>query len=103
MPTLKLTPTTVDRLKAPDPTGTQQIYWDSTLSGFGVLVSGTTSVKSYVVQRKVAGTRRKRRMTLDKTNILTLEQARARAIGMLGEFSAGKDPKLERKREALSA
>jgi hypothetical protein len=37
MPTLKLTTTTLKKLRAPDPSGKQVIHWDETLRGFAVL------------------------------------------------------------------
>ncbi|MGH7102276.1 MAG: hypothetical protein ACREFJ_07745 [Acetobacteraceae bacterium] len=51
MATIHLTEGAVGKLKAPDPSGRQTLHWDDGLKGFGVLVSGTTSGKSYVAQR----------------------------------------------------
>jgi hypothetical protein len=53
MPKLKLTAKTVAALPAPSPNGKQTLYWDSEVRGFGVLCSGTTNGKSFVVQRDV--------------------------------------------------
>ena len=53
MPKLKLTKRAIERLPAPHPSGRQVLYWDTELRGFGVLVSGTTNAKTYVVQRKL--------------------------------------------------
>jgi cellulase/cellobiase CelA1 len=55
MAKIKLTKRAVERLPAPDPSGKQTLHWDTELRGFGVLVSGTTNGKSYVVQRDVNG------------------------------------------------
>jgi integrase len=98
MPTVKLTKTTIDRLPAPHPSGRQVLYFDAGLRGFGVLVSGTTTTKSFIVQKKLRGTQTSRRVTIGATNVLALEEARARAIALLSEFSEGLDPKAERKR-----
>ena len=55
MPKLKLTETSVKDLAAPDPSGKQRLYWDTAHKGFGVLCSGVTNAKSYVVERDVKG------------------------------------------------
>ena len=91
MPKLKLTAKSVDKLKAPSPNGKQQLYWDSELRGFGVLVSGTTNGKSYVVQRDVNG--QSRRITVGPTNVLSLDEARRRAEAVLADMYRGLDPK----------
>ena len=59
MPMLHLTERSIAKLAAPDPSGKQSLYWDATLRGFGVLVSGTTNSRSYVCQRDI-GRRSKR-------------------------------------------
>jgi len=90
-----LTKRAVEQLKAPDPSGKQKLHWDSTLTGFGVLVSGTTTAKSYIVQRDVGG--RTRRVTIGATNVLTLDAARKRAEVVLADFYQGIDPKAGRR------
>src|SRR5580704_5738571 len=55
MPTIKLTKRAISALPAPDPSGKQVLVWDADLKGFGVLVSGKTKAKTFVVQRKLAG------------------------------------------------
>jgi len=74
MPRLKLTKTTIDRLKAPDPSGRQRLHWDTDLKGFGVLVSGKTNARTYIVQRDIAGI--SRRITIGATNVFSLDDAR---------------------------
>jgi integrase len=91
MAKLKLSAKAVEKLRAPDPSGNQTLYWDTELRGFGVLVSGTTNGKSYVVQRDVNG--RSRRVTIAATNVLSLEKARKEAEGILADFYKGIDPK----------
>jgi integrase len=87
VPSLKLTEKSIAKMRAPDPTGEQNLYWDSELRGFAVLCSGRTNAKSYVVQR--GNTRR----TVARTTELTLAQARAVAAAMLYELRLGNDPK----------
>jgi hypothetical protein len=50
VPNMKLTKAAVMGLQAPHPSGKQTLIWDTRLKGFGVLVSGVTPAKSYVVQ-----------------------------------------------------
>jgi integrase len=100
MPTIKLTRRTIEGLPAPHPSGRQVIFWDEGMRGFGVLVSGTTATKSFVVQRKIKGAHRTRRITLDRVDVIDLETARQRAITVLAELGAGVDPKAERRRRA---
>lgn len=95
MAKLKLTVKQVERLRAPAPSGQQTLYWDTELKGFGVLVSGTTKGKSYVVQHDLPGGRT-RRVTIGPTNVFTLGQAQQRAKGLLSDFLAGRDPKAKR-------
>ncbi len=92
MPTVKLSQKFATRLPAPDPSGRQTFYWDSELKGFGVLVSGRSSSKAYVVQH-VLSDRRTRRVTIAPTNLVKFEDARERAKKILGEFYLGIDPK----------
>jgi integrase len=92
MPKLKLTARAIDRLPAPDPSGKQTLYWDIELRGFGVLVSGTTSNKTFVVQRDLRGGLT-RRVTVAPVNVLDLDAARERAKLVLADFFRGVDPK----------
>lgn len=98
MPKMTLTQAAVSALKAPDPSGRQVLYWDSEFKGFGVLVSGRTNSKAYVVQRDINGNTR--RITVGATNILSLPKARDKAVLLLAEFAEGIDPKRRRKAEA---
>jgi hypothetical protein len=68
------------------------VYWDADLRGFGVLVSGRTTVKSFIVQRDLAGGRT-RRVTIASVAELSLSEARDRARPLLVAMRAGKDPK----------
>jgi integrase len=92
MPTVKLTEKSVARLKAPDPSGRQVLHWDAELKGFGVLCSGVTSTRSYVVQRALPGGRT-RRVTVASVAELPLRDARDRAAKILVDMRTGIDPK----------
>jgi Arm DNA-binding domain len=91
MPKLKLTATAIAKLKAPDPSGKQQLHWDSELTGFAVLCSGVSIAKSYIVQRDIGG--KARRITIAPCNVLDLDKARVKAKLVLAQFYEGKNPK----------
>jgi hypothetical protein len=95
--TVSLTHTYVANLKAPGPSGKQRLFWDSDLKGFGVLVSGVTNTKTYVVQHDVKGGAQGRRITIGPTNVLTVDDAREQAIDLISKMMKGIDPKLEAK------
>jgi integrase len=94
MPQKKLTERTVAKIKAPDPSGRQVMYWDEELKGFGVRVSGTTNDKSYIVQKALAG--KSRRITIGPCNVVSASAARIQAAIKLGDFARGIDPKAKR-------
>jgi integrase len=107
MAQLKLTVRAIERLAAPDPSGKQKLYFDTELRGFGVLVSGVTASKSFIVQRDLRGGRT-RRVTVGPTNVLTLDAAREQAKLILADFYRGVDPKVAARgkrtlRQALEA
>jgi integrase len=100
MPTLKLTKTTIERIRAPDPSGRQVIHWDAELKGFGILASGTTTAKSYIAQRRLPDGRA-RRLTLGAVGeFARVEDARRKAGELLQGLRVGVDPKAERRRAA---
>jgi len=102
MANLKLTKRAIEKLPAPHPTGKQQLVWDTELKGFGVLVSGATTEKTYVVQHKLKDGRT-RRVTVGPVNAIDLDGedgARARARKVIGEIYAGADPKATAARRA---
>jgi integrase len=99
MSSLKLTKRAIERLSAPDPSGKQTLHWDAELKGFGVLCSGASAAKTFIVQRKLPGGVT-RRVTVGAVNALDLDDARARAREVLAEFYQGKDPKAERREAA---
>ena len=71
MPTQKLTEKSIRAMPAPDANGKPVIYWDDDLRGFGVLCSGRTNAKTYVVQRGL-GDGRRRRVTIAACNVLDI-------------------------------
>lgn len=90
MPTVTLTPDGVPVLPYVGRGSNQQcIYWDRTLSCFGVRVypSGRRAyVCSYRLQR------RKRLQVLGRVEVLTLDQARLLGIATLAKVAIGADP-----------
>jgi integrase len=93
MSRIKLTERVIDRLAAPDPSGKQVLHWDADLKGFGVLCSGVTNSKTYIVQRTLPDGRT-RRVTVAAANEIDLAKAREEAAEMLVELRKGRDPKL---------
>lgn len=99
MPRMKLTKQAIRKLRAPEPSGRQVLYWDTEQKGFGLLVSGRTNTKSYVVQREVNG--RSRRVTLGTVAEFdaakkSIDDARKEAADLVHEMRKGKDPKAHR-------
>jgi integrase len=93
VPTVNLTEKKIERLKAPDQSGKQVIHWDDELRGFGVLCSGVSNAKTFIVQRALRGTGRTRRVTVASVAELPLKEARDRAAKLLLEMRDGQDPK----------
>ncbi len=88
---LKLTETSVAKLKAPDPSGNQVVWWDTEVTGFGVLCSGVKTAKSYIAQRRVEG--KICRVTIGDARTLPVDEARDRAAKKLDEMRRGINPK----------
>ena len=63
------------------------VYWDRTLSGFGVRVYATGS-KVYVVQTRSGG--RSKRVTIGRHGVIAAEQARRRAALIIARIKSGK-------------
>jgi integrase len=101
MPTIKLTKTATERIAAPTKSGKQELYWDADLKGFGLLASGVTTAKTFIVQRMVAS--KSRRVTVGPANVIGIDKAREKAIGILGDMIAGIDPKEQRRAEQAAA
>lgn len=97
MPNAKLTQNVVDRAKH---AGTEPLFlWDERLTGFGLAVYGS-GTKRYIIQFRVKGSRRSRRMVIGSAARLDLEVARKRAKELLGHVDLGRDPLGEQLRVA---
>ncbi len=82
----KLTPAFCQKARAEEG-AERSLYWDVSMSGFGLLVTAAGH-RSYVVQFRMHG--RSRRMTID--GVLGLVAARKQARALLGEVAHGRDP-----------
>ena len=90
----KLTKRFVESVVVP-PAGTAEVViWDSELPGFGLRVK-SSGVRSYMLQYRNASNR-SRRVTVGRHGVLTAEEARQHARGLLADAKRGKDPAAER-------
>src|SRR5215212_5767928 len=96
MARVKLTERMIGRLEAPDPSGKKAFYWDTEQRGLGLVVSGTTLTKSWVVQSDAGG--KTKRIAFADANLLSLAEARQRARRMLLDMHDGVDPRAGRAR-----
>lgn len=93
MPNVRLTKSVVEKLQ---PKGPETIYWDEALPGFGVRVKASGS-RSYVVQYRNRDNGRSCRMTVGPHGpLLSYQQARDRARGILADALRGADPAADR-------
>jgi integrase len=93
-PTPNKIPLTMERIrKLPYAKGAQKIYWDSKLSGFGVRVG--LSAKTFIVQRDVNG--KSKKVSIDKFGVISLDDARDRAMKLLSRMGEGIDPNKEKR------
>lgn len=93
MPTLKFRQDTVRSIPYQGPGGKHQcVYWDVALEGFGLRVY-PSGRRVYVCSYRVR--RRKRLATLGRADVLTLDQARKKAIAYLGKVASHEDPQDE--------
>jgi len=88
---IKLTKSVVEKLPVPE-TG-QEIYRDKELKGFGIRVT-RGGTKTYVVEKRIS--RKVRRVTLGRSNVLSAEEARKRAQEFLGKVAGGRNPIAEK-------
>lgn len=89
---LKLTKRTVAGI-VPDPT--RDIYaWDNELRGFGLRVK-PTDVRSFIIQYRNSGSI-SRRLTIGKSGVLTVDEARTLAKRALADVIKGGDPAANR-------
>jgi integrase len=93
---MKFTEKSIRKLQAPTASGKQEIVWADEPTGFGILLSGVSPSRTYIVQRALpSGVRR--RVTVGPTNVLSLADATEKAKLILAEFYQGRDPKGGRK------
>jgi integrase len=103
VPNVKLTIKGVAGIAAPDPSGKQVIHWDTDLRGFGVLASGTTTAKTYIVQRRLPDGKTRRVTVGAVGEFEKVEDARRNAGRVLLELREGRDPKAEKRTTAARA
>lgn len=90
MPKLRLKKSVVDGLQAEN--GTDTVFWDTHLKGFGLRIK-PNGTKSYVVQYRNRNSGRSRRKTIGQHGpLFSLNQARDIARGLLADAARGSDP-----------
>jgi integrase len=90
MPTLKLRQDGIRTLYYQGTGGKHQcVYWDTALESFGVRVY-PSGRRTYVCAYRIR--RRKRLATLGRADVLTLDQARKKAVAYLGKVAGNEDP-----------
>lgn len=89
---MKLTQLSINKI--PIPVNKQKIYYDDNLKGFAVRVT-STGIKSYCLEKKMGN--KLRRITISRTNELSLDDAKKEAQKLLGSIAIGANPYLERK------
>lgn len=94
MPKLHFTKRSIDAISYPN--SGQILYRDPALRGFGVRVGAQSKV--YFVEGQV--NHRTKRVSIGRADVLSVDIARKRALGILSEMSEGKDPTAEKRREA---
>jgi integrase len=93
MATLKLTKSAVERVPLTK-TG-QNVYWDTDMKGFGLVVGMNT--KSFIAQTNIQG--KAVRVTLGRFGLHSVDEYRERARKQIGAMKDGIDPREEAKRE----
>jgi integrase len=93
MAQVELTEKKIRQLKAPDPSGRQTFFWDAKLPGFGVVCSGTSAIKTYVVRGRVRG--RNVRPTIGRVGLISLEEAKRLAKERMVELLDGVDRRVK--------
>lgn len=97
MSTFKFTKRAVEEIELPK-TG-QVLHRDSMLRGFGLRVGQQSKV--FVVEGQV--NRRTKRVTIGRTDVMSVDDARKRAMAVLSDMAAGKDPSADRRKAAMEA
>lgn len=97
MPTLQFTKQKIDAL--PHPKSGQVLYRDTLLRGFGLRVG--LGKKVFVVEGQAAG--RSRRVTIGRTDIMSVDEARKRAMRILSDMAGGIDPNEEKRKKVIES
>jgi hypothetical protein len=94
----KLTAKFVESIACPldDPV---MIVRDTELKGFGLRV--TPKSKSYVAESRVNG--KSKRLTLGRADLISVDEARKKALCLLSQMASGIDPSAESEAEKVSA
>jgi integrase len=85
--------------KAKPPAKGREVIWDHDMPGFGCRVF-PSGQRSFIVQYRLPGSRKKQTATLGVYGRVTLPQARKRAQEILAKVRLGGDPQTERKARA---
>jgi len=93
MPTIKLTKAGIDCLR---PRPADAVYWDSTLSGFGVKVTPKGRKVFIAMYRTQGGKSRLRKYTIGPYGRITLHHARTAAQRIFAARLDGRDPAAEK-------
>lgn len=94
----KLTKTKIDSAKPIK--GKTVILWDAETRGFGLRIS-PGGAKAFILQRRIGKT--ERRITIGRTDDITIDKARREVAKLVVQFADGVDPVAERKREEVRA
>lgn len=89
---LKLSKKVIDGL--PSPASGQDFVFDDQIKGFGIRIS-PGGTKSFILNYRSGD--RKKRVTIGKYGVFTVDQARRKALEMLADASKGSDPAQKRK------
>jgi integrase len=92
MPTLRFTKRAIDTL--PHPEKGQVLYRDEMLRGFGLRAGAQSKV--YFAEGQVQN--RTRRVTIGRADVVGVDAARKRALGILSDMAMGVDPNAEKRR-----
>lgn len=97
MTSLHFTKRSIEAL--PHPEKGQTLYRDTVLRGLGIRVGVRSKV--FFVEGQVQ--RRTKRVTIGRSDVISVDAARKRAISILSDMAEGKDPNAEKRREAQEA
>ena len=97
MPSFHFTKRSVEALEKP--LKGQVLYRDTALKGFGVRVGSASKV--FFTEGQVNN--RTRRVTIGRADVISVDEARKRALGILSDMAAGRDPNSEKRKAALEA